>query len=99
MPRSTPLAQLDDQPVDAVVTVRATLRSLQLKRTVLDQDWAILELEQSGSTTTALVFPKTLATIPSGVLRPDAALQFDARVLRGADGTTQLTPVSTITTV
>lgn len=90
-----PLALLHDQPTDAIVTVRATLRSLQLKRNALGRLWAILELEQSGSTATVLVFPQTFATISADTLRPDALLEFDARILLDRDGKSCLTPVTT----
>lgn len=91
----TPLALLDEQPVDAVVTVRATLRALQLKRNAKGEQWGSLQLEQSGSVATVLVFVRTFAAIQPAVLRPNVELEFDARVLRRMDGTTQLTPITT----
>lgn len=96
MPTSTPLVMLDDECADAVVTIRAVLRSVQLKLNKLGEHWASLQIAQAGHTATVLVFPRTFEATPTGVLHPDAVLHFDARVLRTTEGFTQLTPVSAI---
>lgn len=94
MPELIPLELIHNQPADAVVTVRANLRALQLKRNKLGELWASMVLEQSGSTTTVLVFARTYAAIPAGLLQSGMLLQFDARVLRDSDGRTLLAPIT-----
>lgn len=69
-----PVAELHGLLDGSVVSVRATLRYLQLKRTVSGDLWATLEIEEAGASVIVLVFPRTFASIPEGVLSKGAVL-------------------------
>lgn len=54
------------------MSVRATLKSLQMKRTVSGGLWATLEIEEAGVSVVVLVFPGSFANIREGVLSTGA---------------------------
>ncbi|MFC6704861.1 hypothetical protein [Flexivirga alba] len=88
----TPLAELADLPDRSPVSVRATLRHMQLKQTIAGDLWASPVIEESGTAVTCLVFSETFATTPSEVWREGAVLEVMGTIAVRVDMDLRLIP-------
>ncbi len=80
------VAQLNGLLQGSVVSVRAILRSLQMKRTVSGDLWAALEIVEAGVSVVVLVFSRIFASVGEGVLSNGAVLDVAGPIaFRGAD--------------